>query len=133
PAPLYAVGAMGGPPVSSHDRVVARRAFCAAWHPCPPPGRSMTKGLPAMLRNWKWPHWSRRKARPAASPAIGDETPEALPGAAVSGGWETVTLLVDLDPQQTPLSLEVDEGVTVPVLLNEQNAGMIVESIQLVR
>jgi hypothetical protein len=87
-----------------------------------------------MLRNWKWPHWSRRKARPAAV-AIGDDPAQELsPGPAVSRGWESVSLLVGgADSQPTPLALEVDDGLTVSVLLNEQNAGLILETTQRAR
>jgi len=87
-----------------------------------------------MLRNWKWPHWSRRKGHPAAAGALGDDPAQELsPGPAMSGGWESVSLLVAGESQPTPLALEVDEGLTVPVLLNEQNAGLILESTQRVR
>jgi len=86
-----------------------------------------------MLRNWKWPHWSRRKAHPVAFSTAGEEASmEILPGAVASGGWETVTLLVEREPATT-ISLEVDEGLTVAVLLNEQNAGSVLETTQRMR
>jgi len=85
-----------------------------------------------VLRNWKWPHWSRRKTHPAAA-AVTDEPLDVVPGVAASGGWEAATLVADLDTPQVPFSLEVDEGVTVPVVLDHQNAAVVLETTQRAR
>jgi hypothetical protein len=78
-----------------------------------------------MLRNWKWPYWRRRSRSGTAVAEEGAMEIPALGPAAALASWETAGLLDTRREPQPRLHLEVDEGVSVAVALNESPAAIL--------
>jgi hypothetical protein len=85
-------------------------------------------------------HWSFMRRRPADSPpaTAGEETVEAqthVLGTVQSVGWDTAPRLDDAwrELHPMPLNLEVDDGLSIPVLVDTHNANLILEATQKMR